>query len=740
MKKGYIFTFFMILTDGISLINVYNETIYKPIRRSIMDLEKILDELDEYIYITDLETYDLLYANKATLRRFNTMEWQGKKCYEMLLNEKAPCSFCKCNDVKDGKIVEWSFHNPVIQRQAQIKDMFVEFKGRAAKLQIAYDVSDEEIRSEQLQHALDMEQITVDCLRQIYKFDKPEKSISYILAQMVKFLEAERAYIFEIDGNMIHNTYEWCSEGITPQQEFCQNMDISLIDMWMPSFERKERYDLFDIEEIRKLYPESYETLKVQNIKSVSVSPLFVEGRLYGCVGVDNPSRTRLEHFTMIDTLSYFLGATLEQMKMNKELVHASYFDLLTGLYNRNRYSEDLELYSHHRAKDLGVVYIDVNGLKEMNDRFGHRQGDDALCECADILKRCFDKKQSTIYRVGGDEFVVFAHYLDEEGLQATVNHLENEFVLSKNCKGAIGYAYAKIEDDLQKKIAEADSKMYVAKQQYYRIHPNTDRYRFYNDITLKFKEEDILLEEINCHKFEIFLQPKMNVKTKEAMSAEALIRYRDEEGGLIYPDQFIATLEEAKLIHHIDLYVFKAVCELLKKWKDMGLKLQPISVNFSHFTLTMPNFENDLEAIWQETKIDKSLIEIEVVEHLDQLDPKSLISIIDRIKRAGFLVSINDFGVKYANLALFINSDVDILKSDRALMDDVVENKKSQMLLKSLAKICHELDMQFIAEGVETKEQFDMLMLLGCDGAQGYLFDKPMPIVEYEKKYMNIK
>ena len=159
--------------------------------------------------------------------------------------------------------------------------------------------------------------------------------------------------------------------------------------------------------------------------------------------------------------------------------------------------------------------------------------------------------------------------------------------------------------------------------------------------------------------------------------------------------------------------------------------------MNFSRYTLRIPEYIEMLNAIWERYDVDKSLLEIEIIENDENYDNDFLISIIDKIKKAGFAISIDDFGSRYSNMALFINADLNTLKVDKRLMDDIDHNKRSQMLISSLVQICHSLHMRLIAEGVENEKQFSILQELGCDGVQGFLISRPVQIEQYENLFL---
>lgn len=700
-----------------------------------MQLLSVLNALKELIYISDVETYEILFANTALKQYFNINSYEGMKCHSLLLHSDTPCDFCTIPILKEDEVYTWDFYNPLISKQGKLKDMLVQFNGRKAKLQIIEDQTEDQKKNEELSRALNMERITINCVKNLYKSSTPEDSIHFILQQIGDLLKADRAYIFQIQGNVMNNTYEWCADGVVSQLDFCQNMDVALINIWKDYFNEKKSAVFPDITTMREEHPESYEALAAQDIKSIVASPLFIYHKLDGYIGVDNPKPDELEHLTIIDTLSHFLGISLEQMRMNEALIHTSYTDSLTGLSNRNRFSEDIEVFSKQTGVSMGIVYMDLNGLKDLNDTYGHRYGDQILQEGADMLRDVFT--DSHIYRVGGDEFVVLSENITEDTLKLKVIELQKHFLLSTDCKGAVGSVWTDNCSTLPKHISDADGSMYQDKMKYYHTTPTSKRYRYYNDDTLMLAEKDTLLAALDEGQFEVFLQPKVTFENRAVLGAEALIRYRDKKGELMGPDLFVPSMEEARTIFYIDLYVLETMCRLIRDWHLEGLSVAPISVNCSRYTLMLPDFIQRLNQIWGKYKIPKHLIEIEVVESAENLNHNAIISIMAQIKNAGFPVCIDDFGNKSSNMALFVNSSLDILKLDKSMISEITTNEKSQMLIRSFAQICHDINLQLIVEGVETEEQFTTLRGLGCDGLQGYLISHPIPIAEYKKRFV---
>lgn len=586
-----------------------------------------------------------------------------------------------------------------------------------------------------LQSTLRMEVQTIECIKEMYRCVDTMEYMDEVLRIIGTYLEAERTYLFEIDGNQMSNTFEWCRQGISPQKEHCQHMDVAILEAWKEDFNVGKSIVIPSVEALLDENPPLYKVLHAQEIRSMVVAPITMNDELIGYVGADNSSLEFFTNTSMLETLSYFISISIEKAQLNKRLIYNSFYDELTGSLNRNKYLQDIDVLSNRNEPlTLGIVYMDVNGLKDINDHLGHTFGDQVLIESVNLMKQAFPS--GAIYRLGGDEFVVLVQDIDQEIFENQVMNLKHYILLSTNCKGAVGYIWTSDRKDIDRKISEADELMYKDKMRYYRNNPNSNRYRFHNDNILQLADKNTLMKEIAQGQFEVYLQPKVDFN-RNIIGGEALIRYHDHEGNLVMPNEFIHSLEESRNIRYIDFFVFENVCQMLERWKKEGKLLRPISVNFSRYTLRIPGYIDMLNAIWTRYDVDKSLLEIEIIENDENVDNEFLIAIIDKIKKAGFAISIDDFGVRYSNMALFINADLDTLKVDKSLMDDMNTNKRSQMLIAALVQICHNLDMRLIAEGVENQEQFDLLNDLGCDGVQGFLISKPIQIKQYEERFL---
>ena len=418
--------------------------------------------------------------------------------------------------------------------------------------------------------------------------------------------------------------------------------------------------------------------------------------------------------------------------RMEQRLWHMSYFDTLTNVYNRNKFIEDSK--AEFAPMDTGVVYMDLNGLKTINDNQGHSAGDEALRSVSLILLDIFNGYN--IYRMGGDEFVIICRGIGEEEFNARLETLRQR-IQKSDFNSAIGARFERDCVNVDEAVKSADEKMYLDKKYFYRHMNESGRYRFRNDTFMAISTPELLKKLITDERFVIWFQPRFSVKTGELSGSEALVRFFDDDGVLVSPLDFIPEMEDNQTIHIVDFYVFKHACEYISAWLKAGKNVKPVSVNISHKTMMLPGFTETLMDIWFDYDVPKDLIIIEVTEDRERGGVSRVSDVLTDLKKRGFKIAIDNFGSKYADIYLFADLKFDILKLDGDMVYKMETDKKAWILSESISQICHSEHIKIVAEGVENDAQLEMLKKMGCDEAQGYKFDKPMPWNKFEEKYL---
>lgn len=700
----------------------------------------LLNEISELVYVSDPETYELLFVNQTGCQTLHLENYKHKKCYEILQGKTSPCEFCTNDRLCDDNFYTWEFTNPSIGRHFLLKDKIIQWRGKTVRMEIAFDITERELQKQELKNMLDVQTLITNCIRMLYAVDDLDQTINAVLTQIGEFLVSDRAYVFEIKDELMNNTHEWTAPGISPQLEKLQQLDLSLISDWLPFFEKNDCIIIDDVEQLQKTNPAAYATLHAQEITSLIAAPIFLDNKLAGYIGIDNYDSEKIKNSSyLLLSMSIFLSYAIRHRNHVDMLHRLSYHDLLTNALNRNAFMDVLSQFRPGQYASAGIIYIDINGMKEINDFYGHHQGDKILITTVAKVFNLF--KPDELFRIGGDEFVIITYDLTETDFYEKFNLLRNIFCEKTNLPFSIatGSCWVKSPSDLNSLLQQADSAMYTDKKKFYYGKEKTSRYRHNLDDILNLANYSALQEALTAGQFCIYFQPKISLDTEEFIGSEALIRYINQAGEIIAPNNFIPILEEARLIKMLDLYVFEEVCKQINIWKERKLRVKPVSINLSRSTLSYHFLADQLLALITKHNIDISLLELEVTETAEVDNQLVFSQALEKLKEYGFSISIDDFGVRNASLSLFTTINFDILKLDRSLVKTLAQNQKARILIRSLAVICSDLGIKLIAEGVETLEQLDILKELRCNEVQGYLFSKPLPLNDFENKYLQI-
>ena len=682
----------------------------------------------------------IVFVNQTGCQTLHLENYKHKKCYEVLQGKTSPCEFCTNDRLCDDNFYTWEFTNPSIGRHFLLKDKIIQWRGKTARMEIAFDITELELQKQELKNMLDVQTLITNCVRMLYAVDNLDQTINAVLTQICEFLVSDRAYVFEIKDELMNNTHEWTAPGISPQLEKLQQLDLSLISDWLPFFEKNDCIIIDDVEQLQKTNPAAYATLHAQEITSLIAAPIFLDNKLAGYIGIDNYDSEKIKNSSyLLLSMSIFLSYAIRHRNHVDMLHRLSYHDLLTNALNRNAFMDVLSQFRPGQYASAGIIYIDINGMKEINDFYGHHQGDKILITTVAKVFNLF--KPDELFRIGGDEFVIITYDLTETDFYEKFNLLRNIFCKKTNLPFSIatGSCWVKSPSDLNSLLQQADSAMYTDKKKFYYGKEKTSRYRHNLDDILNLANYSALQEALTAGQFCIYFQPKISLDTEEFIGSEALIRYINQAGEIIAPNNFIPILEEARLIKMLDLYVFEEVCKQINIWKERKLRVKPVSINLSRSTLSYHFLADQLLALITKHNIDISLLELEVTETAEVDNQLVFSQALEKLKEYGFSISIDDFGVRNASLSLFTTINFDILKLDRSLVKTLAQNQKARILIRSLAVICSDLGIKLIAEGVETLEQLDILKELRCNEVQGYLFSKPLPLNDFENKYLQI-
>lgn len=433
-----------------------------------MKIWEFFENLDGLVYTCDMDTYEVLYMNQKARKDYGIHsldDIRGKKCYQLLQGNGAPCKFCNNNKLRQGYFTKWQYFNPVISKQFSLHDTMLVDNGRRLRIEFAFIISTTIKRGEMLDH---LETIASKGLRMALLEPSADKSIDIFLEYLGKSLKGDRAYIFERnDRGRDSNTYEWVACGITSEKEKLQDLPPELCANWYRKFHKSHNIVIKNIEDMREEDPLQYQNLKRQNITSIAVVPLYDGNRIIGFYGIDNPPVDSLEYASnMLEIVGYFISASLKRRDLLRQLTNMSYSDQLTHLGNRfamNEYVAQLL-----PGESLGIVYCDLNDLKKINDTQSHSAGDLLIQRTSNILKKVFEGHG--LFRIGGDEFLVLCPCINEKDLQSKYAMLKTELA-EKRVNIAIGLSWQIYgAEDFDSLLLKAETQMYKDKANYYRF------------------------------------------------------------------------------------------------------------------------------------------------------------------------------------------------------------------------------------------------------------------------------
>lgn len=479
-----------------------------------------------------------------------------------------------------------------------------------------------------------------------------------------------------------------------------------------------------NIKRIKNTMPELYEGMVQCRIWSVIASSLLKSNGNIGALLIFNPRR-HIEESMLVQMVAEYLSACLLRESANEICEKSKTHDSLTGLWNRNSFvlwKKEREIQGY---RSLGIVTTDIIKLSDMNHQFGYLYGNKKLIEVADILKETFDGYR--LFRYDQDEMLVLCANMKRKDFEERVHHLKERLEML-SFSVAKGYSWSS-HPAVYSQIAEAEAVMDNDKVKI--LHGNTAFRKIAGNL---IREVQDLLDRDH---YLVYLQPKVNIASGKTEGAEALVRQLDDELGLVAPSHFIPVLEHYNLIYMIDLFVLEEVFKYQQAEQNAGHRLVPISLNFSKKTILYPDLLEKVKAVTDKYDVPVGMVHIEVTETVGDMDHIVIENVSNALKKMGFCLSMDDFGTQYSNLSVLLQYDFDSAKIDRSMVTEITTNQRSRMMLDYMTSLINDLGIECIVEGIETKEQVDILRQTKAEMIQGYYFGKPVPKEEFYDRFM---
>ncbi|WP_321532345.1 EAL domain-containing protein [uncultured Desulfuromonas sp.] len=657
----------------------------------------ILDEIDAVIYVIDVETHKILYANKHCIKDFGNIV--GKICYSVLeKNRNIPCEDCDLSNNSYPKALsstyKWEHFNTSNNKHYIFSTKIIELKNRKVKIQAGINISKQKYLERQVadQNAKSLkilEALSQSTIEGLIILDENKKCIkaNAIAPELLGYTEAE----------MINKSiFEFIApESIVDVKKFVNNEDQ------LP-----------------------YETMLLR--KDATTFPALVRGK----------------NIQLADK-KIRVSAIMDITKMKekeKEISKLAYYDPLTSLPNRallqdraNRLISKISRNKNYAA----LMFVDLDNFKNINDTKGHMVGDLILKEYANNLSKTM-RKYDTLARFGGDEFVVLidTHCIEKDlaikSIKAIASNIlrrisrpltleKNEYQLS----ASIGITIFNDVTTLDELMKQADSAMYYSKNK------GKNNYSFFDpelqkEIERKTSISEKLRKAINKQEIKIHYQKQLN-QDKEVVGVEALLRWTDKTFGYISPIEFIAIAEESSLIFELGAYVIEESIKLISRWEQDEIKNNwRISVNISIKQFDNDDFIEKIESNINKYNINPNKLRLEFTESLLLKDTDKVLEKINYLRALGLTFSIDDFGTGYSSLSYLKKLPIDELKIDKSFIDDLLIDENDEAIVLTILSLGSKFGFTIIAEGVETKETYEKLLSLGCNYFQGYYFAKP--------------
>ena len=495
-----------------------------------------------------------------------------------------------------------------------------------------------------------------------------------------------------------------------------------------------------------------HDDARSRNYQSAIALPLQVNGETIGAIAIyaPEPNAFHGKEIDLLEELASDLSFGIETVRLriaheyaNARIHRLAFFDSLTGLPNRNRLSSlltDAVAAARENDSQLALLLLDLDYIREINESYGHEAGDRILVQVAHKLQEMSDDN-CTVTRFGGDDFVIICNHNNQAKAISLAKHIlaaiKQPFLSdahSFSISGSIGIAfYPGDADNPTDLLSRADLAMSKVKEA-------GGGYRFYkskmsHDLTRELE----LLQRLECAvaegNLQLHYQPKVELCSGQIIGAEALLRWHDPILGSISPVEFIPIAEGRGLMTTIGEWVLRTACGQIKLWKEQGLACRGrIAVNVSARQLEDPYFLERAARVMEETGVSPSAVEMELTESCLMDDPERMFELMAELRTLGFSIAIDDFGTGYSSLVYLKRIPIDTLKIDQTFVRNMLDDNNDKAIISTILAIAQQMGLTTVAEGVETEEQRQALLQLGCGMGQGYYFCRPKSADDFTK------
>lgn len=575
-----------------------------------------------------------------------------------------------------------------------------------------------------------------------------DDKIKALLETSGHYMLADRSYlgIFKEEEQSIYFTHKWLGEGINSAIDSSEGLQVTPYT-WSRS--KLKANEILFIPSVKALPIEARmekDVMQEKGVQSLIYIPISQKEKVIGFIGFDQVKEQntwRGKDYDLLKVLANILADAMSKVEVEKNINNLAFYDRLTGLPNRTLFNSRLEQaiqFARCCEKLVGVMFIDLDGFKAVNDTLGHDWGDYLLKQVADRLSTCV-MEQDTVARFGGDEYLIMIPQVSqveeiEEVAKKVMDVFEKPILVNKQeffitASGGISIFPADGEE-VNVLIKNADLAMYSAKcrgKSQYAVCSTEMK----EDILRKMTLTNSLYRAVEKNELELYYQPQVNVKTEEIIGIEALIRWNHPELGRIPPSAFIPIAEQTGLINPIGEWVLRTACRQNKTWQELGFIPLRMAVNISVEQFRSGNLVQVIKECLKETGLQPHYLELEITESIAMEEGNYSIKALQELQTLGVAISIDDFGIEYSSLSRLKDLPVEKLKMDMQFIRGIAVNRKDESIISVIIHLARSLGLKVIAEGVETEEQLRFLTKEDCDEVQGYYYYKPMSREEVE-------
>jgi len=550
---------------------------------------------------------------------------------------------------------------------------------------------------------------------------------------------------FNEDKTRLTCTDEWCKEGVESQKENHQDLLVADAPDWIDVILANNVVYSFDKESEQEQKSRTGEGINCCSNVTIAV-PIACKGDIRGILVFSMYKEEKIindKYKDLLEIIANLLADAMLKIESERKINYHAYYDQLTGLPNRLLFNERVEKQIETSAiagKMMGLIYLDIDSFRTVNDMMGHEGSDKLLVQVSQKLVRSI-KKTDTVCRFEGDEFVILLINITRgKEVLKVANRITSlfkhafivngqEFYISANAGISV---YPQDGETAEELIKNADIAIYKAKEKgknNYVLCSSTIK----EEVNFKNKLISNLYHALENHELQVYYQPQICLETGRIVAVEALLRWQHPELGMIPPKVIIPLAEQTGLINPIGEWVLMTACRQNKLWQEMGLPHIRMAVNISATQFRNPLLISQMKKLLKETDLKTRYLELELTENIAIHKSSYIIRVLNGLKKLGLYISIDDFGTEYSSLSRLKLLPIDQIKIDKQFIDGIVGNEKDQAIVNTIIQLARNLRLHVIAEGAETQEQIDFLKEQQCDTVQGFFFYKPMPAAEME-------